>query len=71
MAGSFDNWSDWQIVGHSSPNDQTSPHTVPNNLFQPIPGVSQGYHSCPVFRNLPKSRVALVQADIQIAQPAA
>jgi len=50
--------SDWQIVGHSSAIRQTSPHTVPNKLFQPFPGVSQGYHSCPVFRNLPKSRVA-------------
>jgi hypothetical protein len=50
--------SDWQIVGHSSAIRQTSPHTVPNKLFQPFPGVSQGYHSCPVVRYLPKSQVA-------------
>jgi hypothetical protein len=39
-------------------NCQTSPHTVPNKLFQPFPGVSQGFHSCPVVRYLPKSWVA-------------
>ena len=45
-------------MGTSLGNSQTSPHTVPNKLFQPFPGVSQGFHSCPVVRYLPKSRVA-------------
>jgi len=49
----------WAIsLGTSLGNSQTSPHMVPNKLFQPFPGVSQGFHSCPVVRNLPKSRVA-------------
>src|ERR1700691_2363451 len=49
----------WAIsLGTSLGNRQTSPHTVPNKLFQPFPGVSQGFHSCPVVRYLPKSQVA-------------
>src|ERR1700679_3519524 len=49
----------WAIsLGTSLGNRQTRPHTVPNKLFQPFPGVAQGFHSCPVVRYLPKSRVA-------------
>jgi hypothetical protein len=32
-----------------------SPRSGPD---QPFPGVSQGFHSCPVVRYLPKSQVA-------------
>jgi len=32
---------------------------LPSKLFQPFSGVSQGYQPRPVFRNLPKSWVAL------------
>ena len=38
--------------------ENRSPLQSPIPGFQPFPGVSQGFHSCPVVRYLPKSRVA-------------
>ena len=49
-------WADrW---GHRWAARKSVPIKSPIPGFQPFPGVSQGFHSCPVVRYLPKSRVA-------------
>ena len=49
-------WADrW---GHRWAARKSVPIKSPIPGFQPFPGVSQGFHSCPVVRYLPKSQVA-------------
>ena len=45
-------------LGTSLGDPKIVPIKSPIPGFQPFPGVSQGFHSCPVVRYLPKSQVA-------------